>query len=70
MISGRKILDEEYEKLSLKYPGEDVPRPEHWGGYVLKASSIEFWQGRPSRLHDRVLYTKGNEEWLIGRLAP
>lgn len=70
VIANRKILDEEYEKLSLKYPGENVPRPEHWGGYLLTPSSVEFWQGRPSRLHDRILYTKVNEEWKIERLAP
>jgi pyridoxamine 5'-phosphate oxidase len=70
IIESRKMLDEQYEKLSAKYPSEDVPRPEYWGGYVLKPSSIEFWQGRPGRLHDRILYTKKNEEWKIERLAP
>lgn len=70
VISSRKILDEEYEKLSLKFPGEDVPRPEHWGGYVLQPSSIEFWQGRASRLHDRILYLKKDQGWKIERLAP
>jgi len=70
VIPNRKTLDEEYEKLSEKYPGEDVPRPDHWGGYLLKPFSIEFWQGRPSRLHDRILYTKENGEWNIMRLAP
>jgi pyridoxamine 5'-phosphate oxidase len=70
VIESRKVLDEEYEKLSVKYPGEDVPRPEHWGGYILKPATIEFWQGRPSRLHDRILYTKENSNWKIERLAP
>jgi len=70
VIANRETLDKEYEKLSDKYPGEDVPRPIHWGGYILKPSSIEFWQGRPSRLHDRILYTLKDKDWKIERLAP
>lgn len=70
VIESRKVLDEEYEKLSVKYPDEQVPRPPHWGGYILKPSVIEFWQGRPSRLHDRILYTQENNAWKIERLAP
>ena len=70
VIANRNVLDEEYKKLSEKFPGEDVPRPENWGGYILKPGSIEFWQGRPSRLHDRILYTKENNAWKIERLAP
>ena len=70
IIAGRSVLDEEYKKLSEKYPGEDVPRPGYWGGYVLNPHSMEFWQGRPSRLHDRILYTLENNSWKISRLAP
>ncbi len=70
IIKSRDVLDQEYEKLSVKYPGEDIPRPPYWGGFVLKPVSIEFWQGRPSRLHDRILYTRGNSNWKIERLAP
>ncbi|MCW3085232.1 MAG: Pyridoxine 5-phosphate oxidase [Bacteroidetes bacterium] len=70
IITGRNILDEAYKKLSEKYPGEDVPRPDYWGGYVLRPDSMEFWQGRPSRLHDRILYTLENNNWKIARLAP
>lgn len=70
VVSSRKVLDEEYEKLSKKYPGNDVPRPAYWGGYILKPSSLEFWQGRPGRLHDRILYSKNGEVWKIERLAP
>ncbi|MBA3970672.1 MAG: pyridoxamine 5'-phosphate oxidase [Bacteroidetes bacterium] len=69
VISSRAVLDEEYERISKKYPG-DVPRPEFWGGYILKPETIEFWQGRPSRLHDRLLYTAENKGWKIERLAP
>ncbi|MGZ4157390.1 MAG: pyridoxamine 5'-phosphate oxidase, partial [Bacteroidia bacterium] len=70
VIANRKVLDEEYAKLSQKYPDEAVPRPPYWGGYILKPEAIEFWQGRPSRLHDRILYTFENNKWKIERLAP
>lgn len=70
VVASRAALDEEYKKLSEKYPGEDVPRPIYWGGYILEPTSIEFWQGRPSRLHDRLLYTKEKDNWKIERLAP
>jgi pyridoxamine 5'-phosphate oxidase len=69
VIRNREALDEEYKKVSEKYPGE-VPRPPYWGGYLLRPVSIEFWQGRPSRLHDRLLYTKEKNAWKIERLAP
>jgi pyridoxamine 5'-phosphate oxidase len=69
VIRSRETLDEEYKKISEKYPAE-VPRPPYWGGYILKATSIEFWQGRPSRLHDRLLYTLEGNAWKIERLAP
>ena len=52
-----------------KYPDE-VPMPNHWGGYLVKPSSIEFWQGRPSRLHDRIRYTKDKQSWIIERISP
>lgn len=70
VIASREVLDKEYSTLSVKYPGEDIPRPPNWGGFLLKPVSIEFWQGRPSRLHDRILYTKENNNWKIERLAP
>lgn len=70
IISNREVLNKEYEKLSKKYPDENVPRPPYWGGYLLKPNTIEFWQGRPNRLHDRILYTKKNENWKIERLSP
>jgi pyridoxamine 5'-phosphate oxidase len=69
VIASRAVLEEEYKKLDASFP-EEVPRPPHWGGYELKPTSIEFWQGRPGRLHDRILYSICQEGWKIERLAP
>jgi len=70
-ITSRTVLEEKEEALEAQYKGQTVPRPEHWGGYILKPSLIEFWQGRPSRLHDRILYTQdANGHWQRKRLAP
>lgn len=69
-VSNRKTLDENYELFSKKFPSENVPRPEFWGGYILKPHSIEFWQGRPSRMHDRIHYSLIGNSWKIERLSP
>ncbi len=71
VIPDRSFLDNKLNEVENKFPGENVPRPEFWGGYILKPITIEFWQGRASRLHDRLLYTQiGNGSWKIERLAP
>jgi len=70
VIPDREILEERVKELTSAYQETEVPRPEHWGGYVLKPAHIEFWQGRPSRLHDRITYTSVNGVWTINRLAP
>lgn len=70
VIPDREILEERVKELTATYQETEVPRPEHWGGYVLKPAHIEFWQGRPSRLHDRITYTSVNGVWTINRLAP
>ncbi|MET4138061.1 pyridoxamine 5'-phosphate oxidase [Pedobacter sp. UYP1] len=70
VIPNREILEDRVKELTASYQETEVPRPEHWGGYVLKPSHIEFWQGRPSRLHDRITYTSVNGVWTINRLAP
>lgn len=69
VIASRSVLKSNEEMFKEKF-GNDIPRPEHWGGYTVKPETIEFWQGRPSRLHDRLLYTLENAEWKIERLAP
>ena len=71
VIENREILEEREQHLIEKFGAESIPRPPHWGGYRLVPNYIEFWQGRPSRLHDRIAYTLlENENWKIERLSP
>lgn len=70
VIEGRGILAENMEKYSQSFADGNIPRPSFWGGYLITPSQIEFWQGRPSRLHDRIQYTLAEGEWRIERLAP
>jgi pyridoxamine-phosphate oxidase len=70
-IPGRNALEQKWHETEAKYKDKEVPKPAHWGGYILKPRLIEFWQGRPSRLHDRILYKKiDNKNWKKVRLAP
>ncbi|HEV7381840.1 MAG TPA: pyridoxal 5'-phosphate synthase, partial [Dyadobacter sp.] len=70
-IAGREVLQTINDELEAKFTGQDVPRPDHWGGYRLIPNYIEFWQGRPSRLHDRLAYIKNDDgNWKIERLSP
>ncbi len=69
VIASRDILDKRVEEFMDKYP-ENVPMPDYWGGYLVKPESIEFWQGRPSRLHDRIRFTKKGNTWTIERISP
>jgi pyridoxamine 5'-phosphate oxidase len=71
VIGSRKEIEENFEKLKSLYLAEPIVRPQHWGGYLLKPTEFEFWQGRPNRLHDRILFTpEKNNTWKISRLAP
>ncbi|MFD0933028.1 pyridoxamine 5'-phosphate oxidase [Psychroflexus salinarum] len=72
VIKNRQVLEEELNALEKKYANEEVPRPKNWGGFLVRPESIEFWQGRPNRLHDRFLFTKSDSgyDWKIERLAP
>ena len=63
------ILAQRFDTFKKQF-GENIPRPPHWGGFVVKPDTFEFWQGRPSRLHDRLFYTQQNNEWKMERLAP
>jgi pyridoxamine 5'-phosphate oxidase len=70
-VTDRAALEERWGETAQRFPGERVPLPPHWGGYVVDPRRIEFWQGRPNRLHDRFSYTRGADGgWRIERLAP
>jgi pyridoxamine 5'-phosphate oxidase len=69
-ITSRVLLDESAKTLERRFDGRPVPRPAHWGGFCLVPSTVEFWQGRPGRLHDRIAYTRAARGWSITRLAP
>ena len=71
VISSREVLEEQVAATIQRFSGESIQRPEHWGGYILKPTQIEFWQGRPSRLHDRLRFKQAEaNQWNIERLAP
>jgi pyridoxamine 5'-phosphate oxidase len=72
VIAGREVLDRRWHELEVEYRGrDDIPRPAGWGGYVVEPLTVELWQGRPDRLHDRVRYTRRPDDgWDLERLAP
>ena len=69
-IDSREVLNERFREYTDKFEGHPVPRPAHWGGYIIRANYYEFWQGRPNRLHDRLSYKLVDGVWTIGRMAP
>ena len=70
-IENREILEERLKQLETEYEGKEIPRPKNWGGYIVKPLEIEFWQGRPNRLHDRILYCLDSDfNWNITVLQP
>jgi len=71
VVPDRAALEAKLKQLEAQYAGQEIPRPPHWGGYVLRPTRIEFWQGRPNRLHDRFRYTRQPDQtWRIERLSP
>jgi pyridoxamine 5'-phosphate oxidase len=71
VIESREVLEQQLQKLKEEYDNKEVPRPPHWGGFRVIPNEIEFWQGRPSRLHDRLLYQRSEDgSWKIQRLSP
>lgn len=71
VVESRKTLDDLYKEVEKKFEGKEIPRPEFWGGYIVNPTNIEFWQGRPSRLHDRIRYTfLPGGTYKMERLAP
>ncbi|SNC62985.1 Pyridoxamine 5'-phosphate oxidase [Hymenobacter gelipurpurascens] len=70
-IQSREELEQREREVEARFAGQEpLPRPEHWGGYILRPQRVEFWQGRPSRLHDRIVYEFHGEGWRLTRLAP
>ena len=71
VVKSRKELEESLQGFEKQFNNKEIPRPKHWGGYMVKPISIEFWQGRPNRLHDRIRYTLNQDFfWKMERLAP
>lgn len=68
-VDSRQVMEERFAQLSEQF-GQEVPYPQFWGGYELVAEKVEFWQGRKGRMHDRIVYTKAQDSWLISRLLP
>jgi pyridoxamine 5'-phosphate oxidase len=69
-LSSRDELEEKFEEMKKRFENKEIPLPDFWGGYLLKPTVIEFWQGRESRMHDRIRYEKEGQEWKTARLAP
>lgn len=70
VLPSRAWLDERFDEAESRFAGQDVPLPPNWGGFRIVADRVEFWQGGPDRLHDRLLWRRAGEDWVIERLAP
>jgi pyridoxamine 5'-phosphate oxidase len=70
VIADRQVLESAMAELEKTYAGRDVPLPDNWGGFLVEPNLFEFWQGRESRLHDRLRYTRRDDHWKMERLSP
>jgi pyridoxamine 5'-phosphate oxidase len=69
-VANRQVLEDRYTQLEKKFSEGDIPKPKQWGGYAVDPFFFEFWQGRPNRVHDRIVYLRSDNTWKISRLAP
>lgn len=69
-VHNRHELEKRFQEAEKRFEGKEIPRPEYWGGYKIKVQNIEFWQGRPGRLHDRMIYQVSGNGWTLNRLSP
>lgn len=70
VVASRRVIEERFEQLDREHPGAAIPRPPHWGGVRIAPETVEFWQGRPDRVHDRLRYRRDGDIWVIERLEP
>lgn len=70
VIDSSQSLNEQFKALESEYNQQEIPCPDHWGGYEVEPTRVEFWQGRPGRLHDRICYRRDGEQWQLSRLSP
>jgi pyridoxamine 5'-phosphate oxidase len=71
VIPSREALEQRLREVTARFPDGEIPLPPHWGGFLVRPDTIEFWQGRPSRLHDRIRYSRGQgDAWRVERLSP
>ncbi len=70
VINSSQSLQEQFTALESEYNQQEIPCPDHWGGYEVEPTRVEFWQGRPGRLHDRICYRRDGEQWQLSRLSP
>ena len=70
MIENYDVITNKLKELEKKYEDQEIPRPEHWGGFIIVPDTIEFWQGHQGRIHDRLKFRRADQKWKLDRLSP